>query len=235
MPSDPALINQTEMDTTWHDYFRWKLRDMIEHGYLDRNEFENILKPERIGFTNGLQRMAYTESHDEERVMYELKQRGFPGPEQEARCILALAVTLTAPGAAMIYSGQEFGEFTKKIVGENPLQWPLAEKAAGQSIQKATRDLAHLRTSHPALRHGNITFLHAGQPEGMTAYRRDFEDQAVVVCANFGRGANTLDILFEGSWSNLFTGATFNESGEFTRAIPLKPGEAAVWVKEVKP
>ena len=231
MPSDPALINQTDMDTTWHDYFRWRLRDMIEHGYLDRNELENVLQPLRVGFTNGLQRMAYTESHDEERVMYELKQRGFAGTERENRAILALALTLTAPGTAMLYSGQEFGEFTRKLVGENPLQWSLMETEPGKRIFDATRKLVRLRTTNPALQRGDITFLHHNQPEGMTAYRRNADDQSVIVAANFGRGANTMDVLFEGTWSNLLTGSNFKESGEFTRSVALQPGEVAVFVK----
>ena len=231
MPSDPALINQTDMDTTWHDYFRWRLRDMIEHGYLDRNELENVLQPQRVGFTNGLQRMAYTESHDEERVMYELKQRGFAGTERENRAILALALTLTAPGTAMMYSGQEFGEFTRKLVGENPLQWSLMETEPGKRIFDATRKLVRLRTTNPALQRGDITFLHHNQPEGMTAYRRNADDQSVIVAANFGRGANTMDVLFEGTWSNLLTGSNFKESGEFTRSVALQPGEVAVFVK----
>ncbi len=231
MPSDPALINQTEMDSCWHDYFRWRLRDMIEHGYLDRNEFENVMQPLRLGFTNALQRMAYTESHDEERVMYELKQRGFSGPERESRAILALTMTLTAPGAAMIYGGQEFGESTRKIVGENPLQWHLLESESGKAIYEATRKLVKVRTSNPALQRGDITFLHQGQPQDMTAFRRDADGQSVIVAANFGRGANTMDVFFEGTWSNLFTGATFTESGEFTRSVALQPGEAAVFIK----
>lgn len=233
MPSDPELINQTDMDTTWHDYFRWRLRDMIEHGYVDRNEIENLINPLRIGFTNGLQRMAYVESHDEERVMYELKQRGFAAPERERRCILASALTLTAPGTVMMYSGQEFGEFTKKVVGENPLQWSLLESPSGKVIFDATRKLVRLRTSHPALQRGDVTFLHQGQPDGMTAYRRDAGDASVLVCANFGRGANTMDIPFNGTWSNLFTGAIFTEPEGVTRAVALEPGEVAVFVKTV--
>jgi len=231
MPSDPELINQTDMDTTWHDYFRWRLRDMIEHGYVDRNEIENIFNPVRIGFTNGLQRMAYVESHDEERVMYELKQRGFAGPERERRCITATALTLTVPGTVMIYSGQEFGEFTKKVVGENPIQWSLLESPSGQIIFDATKKLVKLRTSHPALQHGDITFLHQGQPEGMTAFRRDADQQAVIVCANLGRGANTMDIAFDGTWSNLLTGAVFTEPEGVTRAVALEAGESAVFIK----
>ena len=234
MPSDPALINETEMHTTWHDYFRWRMREMIERGYLDRSEFEKIMKPTLVGFTNGLQRMAYTESHDEERVMFELRQRGFAGPERERRCILALTMTLTTPGTVMLYAGQEFGEATKKIVGENPLQWKLLETPTGKAIHNATRQLVHLRTGHPALRHGDLSFLHHNQPEGMAAFRRQAGEDAVIVYANFGRGANTMDIFFEGTWSNLFTGTTFTESGEFARAVPLQSGEAAVWIKQTE-
>jgi 1,4-alpha-glucan branching enzyme len=232
MPSDPELINRTELDTTWHDYFRWRLRDMIENAWLDRNEEENILQPRRIGFTNGLQRMAYTESHDEERVMNLLKQKGFPEEERTRRAVLALALTLTAPGTAMIYSGQEFGEFTTKVVGENPLQWDLLDTPVGQELFEATRRLTRLRAAHPALRHGDLTFLHQGQPEGMTAFRRDAaENEAVLVAANFSRGANTMELTFAGSWTNLLTGAAIEDTGEFTRSLALQPGEVSVWVR----
>lgn len=231
MPYDPALINQTEMDTTWHDYFRWRLRDMIQGSYLEKNEFENILDPVRLGFTNGLQRMSYTESHDEERVMWDLKQRGIAAPERINRCILALAITLTSPGTAMIYSGQEFGEYTRKVVGANPLQWHLLGSAAGRQIYDAAQKLTQLRTSNLALRRGSIHFLHQNQPENMTAFRRAAGDDEVIVCANFGPGANTMDILFRGTWKNLFTGSVFSEDGEFSRPVPLDPGEVAVFVK----
>jgi len=232
MPSDPALVNDTEIDTTWHEYFRWRLREMIENGHMDRNELENIVNPLRVGYTNGIQRMSYIESHDEERLMWELKQRGFATEERERRCILGMTFTLTSPGTAMIYSGQEFGEYTRKVVGENPLQWDLLENPVGQAIKSATEKLVKLRTSNEALQKGDVAFLHHEQPEGMTAFRRNYDDQSVIVAANLGRGANTMDILFEGTWSNLFTGATFTESGEFTKAIALQPGEAMVFVKK---
>lgn len=232
MPSDPELIKQTDMDTTWHDYFRWRLRDMLENGYVEKTDMENLLDPLRIGFTNALQRMNYTESHDEERVMYSLKQHGYAADEKIRRCISALAITLTSPGPVMIYSGQEFGESTRKVVGSNPLQWQLLETESGAAIYDATRKLVHLRTTSPALRYGGIAFLHNGQPDGMTAYQRDFDEDSVIVAANFGRGANTMDLHFTGTWSNLLSGAVFVENGEDTRPIALQPGETAVFVKQ---
>lgn len=234
MPSDPELINQTEMDTTWGDAFRWNVRGLVEDARLDRAELARMLDPTQTGFTNAVQRIAYTESHDEERTMRVLRQKGYSADEAARRALLALALTLTAPGPAMVYAGQEFGEDTPKIVGPNPLNWKKTQGWFGDRVRKlqaAARALATLRTTHPALRTGAVTMQAEGVPDDVAVYARGAGRDAVVVAANFGRRkrAVTVRLPEADAWRNVIEGrpALPDERGEI--ALTLEPGAVAVF------
>lgn len=233
MPSDPEFINVTEMDTTWHDTFRWGLRGMVEEARLDRGEFERILDPRRMGFTNAFQRMAYTESHDEERLMRDLRRRGYSEDEALRRAEMALALTLTAPGAAMIYAGQEFGEDTQKVVGANPLNWKRLVGWRGRGareLQSSTRALLHLRVTHPALRTENLLVQKDGLPDGVAVYERTAGAAGVVVAANFGRKGQRVaaSLPHGGAWRDVTSGEILRPGRDGKASLFLAPGQAIV-------
>ena len=233
MPSDPEFINATEMDTTWHDYFRWGMRGMIEEARLDRGEFARIMDPRMIGFTNALQRIAYTESHDEERVMNELEKRGFTPDEAMRRAELALALTLTAPGPAMIYAGQEIGEDTPKIVGSNPINWNRANgwlNRRNRQLLESTRNLVQLRATHPALQTGEFALSQDEAPDSVVIYERRDGDASVVVAANFGRRNQkvTVRLPHGGSWRNVLENELFEPNRNGNTTLTLAAGQVAV-------
>lgn len=216
IPADPALIRDTEMDTGWHAHFRWRIRDMLQHAYLDQAEFEKVMNATALGFQYNLQRMVYTESHDEERVWREFSRQGYRGEELTDRAISALALTLTAPGPAMIYAGQEFGEMSPKIVGWNPLHWELREDPARRPLVEAAPRLCRLRTTHPALTSEKILF-HPPFPEpNVAAYTRGPLTDPVVVAVNFGRRPATIALDLPGpgrAWFDQVSGQPV-EAGE---------------------
>ena len=234
LPADPELQNKTEMDSGWHDYFRWKLRDMIRNAKLDRLEFAHILDARSLGFSNSFQRVVYVESHDEERFLRELIDAGFDRDEAIRRSIAALAIMLTAPGPAMVYAGQEFGEATPKVVGPNPLHWDNLENLECRQIVAAFKALAHLRTNHPALRTGTVEFSAAGLPEDVIFYKRLSDASSVVVAANLGKTARriTLDLAADKNWTNVLNpGSSFQREDD---AIPVEllPGGVIVAATE---
>lgn len=233
MPFDAEFINVTEMDTTWHDYFRWGIRAFIEEARLDRTEFARIMDPRQVGFTNAAERIAYTESHDEERVMRELKLRGFSPDEAIRRAELAIVLTLTAPGPAMLYAGQEFGEDTKKVVDSNPLTWDRVNgwfNRRHRRLQENTRTLVHLRANHPALQSGDISFVQDDLPAEVAVYERRAGESAVVVAANFGRRGQrvTVKLPHGGSWRNVLENETFEPNRNGNTTVYLEPGAVAV-------
>jgi 1,4-alpha-glucan branching enzyme len=240
IPSDPELIHRTEMDTTWHDAFRWGIRHDVEEARLDRSELARLLDPTQLGFSNALQRLAYTESHDEERVMRELRRRGFSQDEAMRRAELALTLTLTAPGPAMIYAGQEFGEDTAKIVGSNPLNWKRTGgwfNGRARRLRDAARALVTLRTTHPALRTFAVKVEENGLPEGVAVYTRGGDGTAVVVAANFGRRQRRVEVPLPppASWRNVLEGTALAPTRQGETTVVLEPGGVAVFATEFVP
>ena len=234
IPSDPELINRTEMDSTWGDGFRWNVRSFVEEARLDRAELGRLLDPVGGGFASAAGRMAYTESHDEERVMRVLRQKGYSAEEATRRALLALAVTLTAPGPAMVYAGQEFGEDTAKTVGPNPLDWRRTKGWFGRRarhLEESTRALVALRTTHPALRGGAVRMQEEGVPDEVAVYARGEGRDAVVVAGNFGRRKRHVTVrLPEADGWRVVVGpdpAAPGPRGEVE--VPLEPGEVAVF------
>ncbi len=232
MPSDPAFINTTEMDTTWGDYFMWTLRDMVFNARLDRNQFADLMIPTRIGFTSALQRIAYVESHDEERVMRELKLRGYSPADARRRAELAYALTVIAPGPMMAYAGQEHGEDTKKFVGPNPIQWQRTKgwfNREPRRLLESARALTRLRTTHSALR-GEWVNVHEGLPDGVVAVDRTGNGGSVIAIGNFGKVAQraTIRLPHPGPWRSVLDGRSWSVRGDEAN-IQVAPGEVAVF------
>lgn len=238
IPSDPDLVNRTEMDTTWHDAFRWVVRYAVEEARLNRAELARLLDPVQLGFTNAAQRIAYTESHDEERVMRDLRRRGYSKDEAARRAVLALAVTLTAPGPAMVYAGQEIGEDTPKTVGSNPLNWQRAEGWFGRRVRRLrdeARALVTLRTTHPALRSPAVKMETQGLPEDVAVYTRGEGGAAVVVAANFGRRDRRVTVTLPGAgpWRDVLLQRPAAPSRGQRITVTLEPGAVGVWATDL--
>jgi 1,4-alpha-glucan branching enzyme len=181
---------------------------MVVNGALDRGEFERAFDPKRLGYTNAAGRVSYTESHDEERVMSELAHAGYGADETMRRAITLLALTLTAPGPAMVYSGQEFGEDTKKIVGPNPLHWMKLKKSGNQRMMEKTGDLLRLRDSNPALLSEDQQIRWDGLPENVVVCQRTGGQDAVVIAANLGKKKQAVSIPLPaaGAWVDILNG-----------------------------
>jgi len=229
LPTDPDLMNNTEMDSGWHAHFRWRIRDMLVNGKIDKKEFHAIMNPLRAGFSNALQRMTYTESHDDARMMYDLQKNGWPIDEALTRSISAMVLTLTAPGVPMIYSGQEFGEDTKKFVGRNPLQWDYLDDPDYEPLHDAMSRLVHLRTSHPALRTGDIRIINLNEEQHVALYERYAKDGSVIVGCNFGSVAQSTSFTlpFHGTWTEVLSKKIIPANQTYI-SFDLAPGESRV-------
>jgi 1,4-alpha-glucan branching enzyme len=231
LPSDPDLQNKTEMDSGWHDQFRWQLRDMIRNAKLNRDEFKRIMDARQLGFSNGFQRVVYIESHDEERYLRDLDQSGYSTSDAVRRDVTALAITLTAPGVAMVYAGEEFGEATPKVVGPNPLHWSNLDKPVYHGLYENFRALASLRTTHPALRTESLSFPANAMPDNVVVYERATPDAAVVVAANFDRMEQSVSIPLasQGPWVNVLEPDQPATAGPTNLLVTLPPGGASVF------
>jgi 1,4-alpha-glucan branching enzyme len=233
LPIEPPLITGTEMDTGWHAEYRWRIREMLNSATLNPDALAEALDATRVGFTAQRQRIPYTESHDEERVVRDLRLAGFDEPEVFRRAGLAMAITLTTPGIPMIYAGQEFGEATDKRVGWNPLNWSLLNQAPNRQLHDLTRRLIRLRVAHPALRGDRCEILVNDGNTGLAVYQRGTGAEQVIVALNFGRGevSTTINLDEAASWQDAITGSDV-EAGALS--VSLQPGEARVWATRLE-
>ena len=231
LPSDPNLVNNTEMDAGWSVEFRWRICDTLKEGRFDTNEMLRLLHPTTTGFSNALQNVIYTESHDEERTAAELAQRYTP-EETTRRAIAAIVLTLTAPGIPMLYAGQEWGEATPKIVGHNPLHPQQRNIEPTQTIYQNTRELCRLRTRNAALKGDHLEVLRADGERGLLVYRRAAAPQEVLVAVNAGHTPQEVDFpLSPGVWRAVPGRALLRIQTPVSLTRNLLPGESLVMEK----
>lgn len=231
LPSDPFLTRNTEMDMAWDSEFRWRIRDMLNRASLDREGFERVMDARRSGFDSNLQRLAYTESHDEERVWRDLAENGFATNEILRRAEAAVVLTLTAPGPAMIYAGQEFGESTRKILWLNPLHWSNLEQPEYARLFQSTRRLLHWRAQHPVWETEDIAFLPTPEQPEVAVYQRQNGPHTVWAAVNFGRAGAAVSFTppQEGAWWDVLEDRALNVSTGAATRVELEPGQAVVW------
>ncbi|MFH0880583.1 MAG: alpha-amylase family glycosyl hydrolase [Lentisphaerota bacterium] len=231
LPTDPDLMNQTEMDAGWHGEFRWSLKDMLRNARLDSKSLQRLLDPLQVGFTNPLEVITYTESHDEERIMKEMLDGGFSPAEATRRSQTTLALTLTAPGIPMLYAGQEFGEATPKMVAYNPLHWEKLETAEGKDLYRTTSELIALRKTIPNFATLKRRILWADESQGCVVYTVESENSPVVVVVNFSRESRNLNITFprKGTWTETLAQPPITHEETDTLNIPLASGQSMVF------
>jgi cyclomaltodextrinase / maltogenic alpha-amylase / neopullulanase len=117
---------------------------------------------------------------------------------------LATLFQMTYPGAPCIYYGDEIG----MLGGHDPGcrgAFPWDESQWDQDLRAHVRRCIDLRRAHPALRRGEFVWLFAGQ--GVVAYLRRMEDEALVVVLNNSHHAVTLDVPLGG---HLADGVSFD-------------------------
>lgn len=233
LPPDPQLMVQTHMDSNWDSEFRWRIREMLTQGRLDARAFEQVVDSAASGYEKPSDRMIYLESHDEERVMRDLRQAGFNEEDAVRRVKAGHMLLLTSPGLVMLYSGEEWGEATDKVVGLNPLHWENLDHPPFASIRENLVNLIALRRSHPALRSGPVRMLHQDEARGVAAYVREADNRAVLVAVNFSRDPQTVQAPAGPGWSWRDFGGDDTAAAEPDgTAIHLPAGSARVRLGE---
>jgi 1,4-alpha-glucan branching enzyme len=230
LPSEPNMVKGTALDSEWDGHFRWRMRKVLTEGTFigEPEKMREILDPRNHAYHNGHERMAYIESHDEERFVRELREAGYDETEAFRRHLAGAIVTLTVPGIPMLYAGQEWGEETKKVVGLNPLNWDLAKEPARAKLVEQFRELIQLRTTHPALHHDRIELLHLDNDTGLIAYRRPGVPDSVVVVLNVSNEERELTL--KPFLDNPREIAAQEQASKPVNPIRLLPGQARVFV-----
>ncbi|WP_425392116.1 alpha-amylase family glycosyl hydrolase [Ekhidna sp.] len=177
--------------------------------------------------------ISYMESHDEERLMWEvLKNKDLNQSIERAK--LAAAFFLTVPGPKMIWQFGEFGydeELNNDRLGIKPTRWEYLEDINRQKLFKLYKSLIHLRTQTNYINKDYFEWSPAGFVKTININHPDVE---IYVIGNFDDEAQETNHKFTktGTWYNYFTGEPI-EVTEVNAEIILGGGEWHIYTSEL--
>lgn len=177
--SKPTAQGGAGFDSQWTPDFVHPMRwVMTTPSDANRNIWDVVNSITNRYNGNALQRIIYTESHDEvangrSRVPQEIDPNNPASYWARKRSTLGAVTTLTSPGIPMIFQGQEFLE-DGWFQDTDPLDWNKTNVHAG--IRTLYRDLIRLRrnwfNNTRGLRGQNVNVFHVNNSAKVIAYHR---------------------------------------------------------------
>lgn len=241
---DPAgVVKNTHVDASWHESFHGVLRAQLREGefqghqYGDMQAVLNEMIYSREGYGDNAQAINYLESHDQERIAFEVRTNPTLDIDQavNAKSKLGALAMFTAQGVPMLYAGQEFGEQTRKTVDANKLHWERLNDGTWSDLKNFYASLAKLRAANPALTKNTIEPIVVDNERKVLVFKRwDDGGNQVVVGLNFSPVSQTLDVGFPraGKWHE-WTRDYDEELGENpVKSVELPPSGGKVWIAQ---
>ncbi len=201
------------------------------------DDFKNLAKGSNRNITNMLYEsrgynephlINYMESHDEERVAFELdKSSSSSLAIQMQRLKLNAAFFFMVPGPKMLWQFGEFGydeELNNDRLGVKPTKWEYLENDARQSLFQVYQSLIKLKTRTEFLNKDNFGWSAGSSIKWL---RYNDQDTEFVLTGNFGNTSAALDqqIISEGTWYDYFTGNEIEIVASDDFSFKLSAGE----------
>ncbi|MFH1195144.1 MAG: alpha-amylase family glycosyl hydrolase [bacterium] len=197
------------------------------------------------GAWNKPHKVAYMESHDEERLMYKnLTQGNFSGDYNIRQLNIALqrvklcaAFFLTIPGPKMLWQFGELGyDFSINYPSgtsddrttPKPIRWDYLNNINRKNLYGVIRELNNLRTKYDIFETEDFTF---DLSKFAKRINLDSDTMNVTIVGNFGVYERTLDnpnFQYAGTWYDYFSNDSINVINP-NEAITLQAGEFHIY------
>ena len=231
LPSNPWLIDNTDLSSGWHDSFHDRLLNDVHNQSLGTisimrqivglHEYSDWGDP----YSDRTQAVKYMVSHDEQSILQEMVTfNNYSIEEARERDKFYATVLFTSLGIPMLFQGQEFGlqtgwdddnnngNYDEEKLQYRPVDWSLLDTDIGQSHLEHYSTLARLRKSNPAFYNGTFYDLYRYTNEKVIVYGYKDESEnnnnnQIVVVANFSsieRTVENVPFLSLGEWYNVF-------------------------------
>ncbi len=234
LPSNPWLIENTNLSSGWHDSFHDRLLNDV-HGQslstmsimrqiVGLHEYSDWGDPYNIR----TQAVKYMVSHDEQSILQEMVTfNSYSIEEARSRDKFYATILFTSLGIPMLFQGQEFGlqtgwddddnngNYDDEKLQYRPVDWSLLDTDIGQSHLEHYSKLTRLRKSNPAFYEGTFYDLYRYTSQKVIVYGYKDEspnnnDDQVVVVANFSSLERTIEnvpFLSSGTWHDVLSPA----------------------------
>ncbi|MBT3365089.1 MAG: 1,4-alpha-glucan-branching protein [Flavobacteriales bacterium] len=184
--------------------------------------------------------ITYMESHDEERLMYDVLTYGNNGSSSHnirnlnvglRRAELTSAFTYLVPGPKMLYMFSELG-YDKSInnpcrVCNKSILWGYQNVLERKRLYDVTAALINLRRSHPVFTTTNFTYSFGGSTKRINLLHPNMK---AIVIGNFDNSIKSMvpNFAHTGDWYDYFSGDTLSVSDPYM-TLSLAPGEYRVY------
>lgn len=173
--SQPELLRQD-----FNIDYAWPLLDtmnqVILHGH-PASSIRDEIAAQSARFPMGSWHMLLSDDHDTRRAIVRYGAQG---------SLAASALVFTLPGAPMLYNGMEVGDVTPSagpaLFEKEPVFWPSGQVEPG--IPEFYKVMISLRVRSPALRHGELVWIHNSDENHVLTYLRRSQEQTVLVAVN---------------------------------------------------
>jgi len=213
LPYEKAVVEEGNFHTGWYVDFHHKIQAALQAG--DGADLNDV----KIGVNGGdyshvTKRVIYAMSHDEARngASYLIDEFGGRGNwDSRAKSRVAAALMLMSPGIPMIFQGEEFaqdGWFTDDR--DHAVNWVYEHDPDGSRMKAMYQQATRVRWTQNGLRRGSLVWTHEDHNNKVLAFRRDWENQNILVVTNFGShtfenhsyGVATGGV--QGQWTQIF-------------------------------
>jgi glycosidase len=208
------------------------------------NDVRQLLAGNGSASANALKeagRVSYIESHDEERLVYEMLEFGRSSGTYDTRNLsvalnrskLAAAFFYTLPGPKMLWQFQELGydidiNFSGRT-GEKPLPWGTDGLGYYQDLERqklyhTTAEIINLTNTYAAaFDEGSLTTTLSGDIRTISI---EHQDLSVEIAGNFSLSEQSKSVSFSkvGDWYDYFTGDTLTIDATSIE-LRLAPGQ----------
>ncbi|PRY90746.1 alpha-amylase family glycosyl hydrolase [Mongoliibacter ruber] len=230
-------------------------RELADYGMMFwgnlNNDFREIAKGANRNFDWGYYQtrgwaknnlIAYMESHDEERTMWESLTSGQTSPvnirqlkNAVNRNQLMAAFFFSIPGPKMLWQFEEFGydlELNNDRLGIKPTRWEYLDDPERQRLFRLYKAMINLKNDHNAFNNPENAELNLSQAvKSILLKDGNFE---VVLHGNFAlTTANNVSLDFPraGKWYNYFTGEEIEVTGT-SKTFRLRANEFLLFTSE---
>ncbi len=140
--------------------------------------------------------------------------------------LAASAMVFTLPGAPLLYNGMEVGDATPStgpaLFEKVPIFWPPLRR----DFPEFYHTMIPLRETSPALRHGDLVWLHNSAEEHVLTYLRRSPEETYLIAVNLGGSPFTGTVEAQaGPWKEIALPVPLQitAQGERTAAAPPEP------------